>query len=88
MSIIYSQYNPNSTWIETALQDWTLSSTIFPVSAEQCIVGYDSDQEKVIIIGGSYSKDRNTLYIYDPIEDTLSSVPISWDSLRSLINYG
>ena len=87
---IYCQYT--STRIETALQNWLLSSTQFYRPAGYSIVGYDYDNDKVIIFGGAQgltnvdSADWYILYIYDIFKDTLTSIPISWDSYGELLN--
>ena len=79
-------------------QDWSVSSASFLSSADCSIIGYDYDQEKVIILGGSkkessdserkYKTDQNTLYIYNIIEDKLSSIYIAWDRFLVLLNCG
>ena len=83
LQIVYSQYN--LTWIETAFQNWTLSSTQFYRPAAWSIVGYDSDHDVAIIFGGAPGMwnvdkaDWYNLYIYDLMKDTLTTVPIAWD---------
>ena len=74
----------NTEWIESALQNWTYSSSSFYRGAAWSIVGYDQNRDKVIIFGGIGSDedfqtaDWYQLYIYDLITDKLTHVPISW----------
>ena len=92
-NLVCCRYN-SSYWIEEVLQNgWILSATQFYRPAECSIVGYDSDNEKVIIIGGTTSgtnfetADWYSLYIYDLIMDKLNPIPIAWNSLHDeLIN--
>ena len=84
--VTHCQHYINSTCIESALQDWTLSSQAFFTSAGWSIVGYDEDKDKVIIFGGVgsdenfYTTDWYALYVYDIISDRLTHVSLSWDT--------
>ena len=80
--LLYISYcnHIDSLWIETALQNWTNSSTHFVTPAGNSFVEYDEDTQKAVIFGGSgdYS-DWNHLYVYDFLQDNLSIIAINWD---------
>ena len=75
--LLYTAYC-HSTRPEKIFLNWTSSSTRFQKENGCSIVGYDEDQEKVIIVGG-IKNESETLYIYDILQDQLSTVPIGWN---------
>ena len=87
-------------WIQSALENWTLSTQIYESSALG-IVGYDSQHNKVIMFGGRKVDDIDTpydghfhgtvslpLFIYDIITDKETLIQIEWnmDLFGELIN--
>ena len=84
----------NASWIESALQDWRLSSAKFEASsqslpASHSMVGYDSKMDKVIILGGEsydgvYPDASNIVWIYDLIKNDLSLIPhVVWSGITN-----